>query len=366
MFKQLEDKTIRCIRCGECRGVCPVFTETGIESGVARGKLALLEAVSDDKISIEEGVVDKLYQCLLCNGCFAGCPSGIDTEDILEEARAKVVDRLGGVPESQKNLRDNVYLRGNSFGEKQEERGSWLPKEHSEKKTSKNLYFAGCSVSYSQNRIGRSLIKVLESIGYDFTTLGNDEICCGDPLFRLGDAKAGQEIIDKNTMNFEELGVENIITTCAGCVKSLNHRYDEKFNVMHGLQLLDKLIAEGQFKIEKPLSKKVIYFDGCDLGRHSQIFEEPRNILKAIPGVELVEFAANRNSGKCCGGPLMASDPEMAKSIASKRVQEAIDKGVDMIATACPTCMVNLKEGAKYLGVNIDIQDIPMILPRLL
>ncbi|MFH1422750.1 MAG: (Fe-S)-binding protein, partial [Planctomycetota bacterium] len=129
------------------------------------------------------------------------------------------------------------------------------------------------------------------------------------------------------------------------------------------VQLLDRFIKENKIAF-KPMPKKVIYYDGCDIGRHCGIYEEPRNILRAIPQIELIEFDYNREEAVCCGGPLVASYPDLAGEIPIKHVQEAMDKGADMLVSACAACMLNFKEGAKRISSKLDIQDICMLIGK--
>ena len=138
------------------------------------------------------------------------------------------------------------------------------------------------------------------------------------------------------------------------------------FRVLHTLEWFAEMLADGRLKPRQNLAKRIAYLDGCDIGRHSGVFEPPRQVLRAIPGVEIVEFPAHHESSRCCGGPLMAGDPAMAASIASKRVREALDASAEMIAVACPTCFINLKEGANRAGVKIEIQDVTALLHRTL
>jgi glycolate oxidase len=189
----------------------------------------------------------------------------------------------------------------------------------------------------------------------------------------------------RNVAEYDKWGVETIVTSCAGCLKMFKSYYigqaslqpsalrtqdsglrTQDFRVLHTLEWFAQLIGDGRLKPQKPLAKRVAYFDGCDIGRHSGVFEAPRQVLRSIPGVEQIEFPAHHESSRCCGGPLMASDPEMAASIASKRVREALDVGAEMVAVACPTCMVNLKDGANRLGAKIEIQDVTALLHRSL
>jgi Fe-S oxidoreductase len=196
--------------------------------------------------------------------------------------------------------------------------------------------------------------------------LGDEERCCGDPYIRVGEYELAKEIIENNITDYKRLGIKRIITPCAGCLKCFKHHYGSDFEILHTTEVLKELIDEGKIKPSKELKRKIVYFDGCDIGRHSGVYEPPRDILKAIPGVELIEFSSNRIDSKCCGGPFMSGYPDLAKQIASRRIQEAISIGAEAIAVACPTCLVNLKEGAVLIGESIDIQDVTTLLFRTL
>ena len=369
MKQQLNDliskNVYTCASCGFCRFGCPVSKKLGFESLTARGRMYLLKKVVEGRLDYDKDMIESFYACALCGNCNEICPSGIDYVEIVSHLRKLFVES-GRLPESQKLLRDNLTTYGNPFSKDKEGRGSWLPSKYREPRRSKNLYFVGCSSSYSSTRIPKSITKVLETVGFDFIMLGNSETCCGEPLFRMGVEEKANEFMQQNIMIFDKFGVENIFASCAGCYKTLKNRYPQRFNVLHATQLLHQLVEQGKLVFKKEFPRKIIYFDGCDIGRHCKTYEEPRNLLKAIPEVKLLEFDYNRDEAMCCGGPFAASNPDLAAKIAADRVMEAEQHGADIIATACPTCMVNLKEGARRIGSEIEIQDIPMLLPSLI
>jgi len=352
-----------CASCGYCRFGCPLSEQVGFESVTARGRMAILKNVLDGKMAYTPGVVDVIYMCSQCANCSEMCPTKIDYVEVVSTIREELFSK-DLYPKSQKALRENILQNYNPFGEKKEERGNWVPKEKLPPKKSKYLYFAGCSSSYGTTRIARSILRILDTIGFDYTVLGPDEVCCGDPLRRMGDIKGANELQKKNVAKFDELGVETIFASCPGCFKNLKHNYPEKYEVLHITQLFDKLIKEGLLKFTGEKKTKMIYFDGCDLGRHSGVYEEPRNVLKAIPGVELLEFDYNREYGICCGGPLASGFPELAGNIAAERIREANEKGAEILVTSCPTCFVHLKEGARVAGIQMTVQDLPVLLTK--
>lgn len=362
--EQLVNDVYTCASCGFCRFGCPVYDVVGFERVTVRGRMLVFKKILEGRMEYTDRVTDSIYMCAGCGNCTVECPTGIDFVEMARTLREDLV-RRGQLPESLRPIRGILVEKSNPFGEPLEERGAWVPPQYQEPEKSANLYFAGCTASYSLNRVAKSILRILEDIGYDFTTLGGSERCCGNPLFRMGESEAAKEMMEENCQRFDELGVEQIFTSCAGCVTTFTHDYPQKYEVKHVTQLLAELLKEGRLQFDKELGEKVIYFDGCDIGRHCGIYEEPRSLLKAIPGVELIEFDYNREEGMCCGGPLMSSYPGVATEIASMRMKEAEEKGAGMVVTACPACFINLKAGAKEAGVKVSIQDIALLLPRL-
>ncbi len=365
---ELIEAVYTCGSCGYCRFGCPVYQQIGFERVSVRGRMQVFKKLLEGKLdfdSCKDELVEAIYLCAGCENCTVECPTGIEFSPICEALREDLVSK-GLLPENLKPVRDTLIEKSNPFGESKDTRGAWIPKQHVPTKQSKYLYFMSCTAAYSLNRVARSVVKILDDIGFEFTILGNEEECCGSPLLRLGEMEAAKEQINKNVEKFDKYGVETIFTACAGCYRTLSHYYPEDFKVLHTVQLFDTLIKDGQLVFDKEFPKKVLYFDGCDLGRHMDVYEEPRNILRAIPGLELVELDYNREKTVCCGGPLMGSFPELAPKIAAQIVTEASEKEAELILTPCATCLLNFKSGAGVANVQIDVQDIAMFLPKFI
>ena len=363
-MKDVLDDVYACASCGYCRFGCPVFQEKGFERLAPRGRILALKRALEKHGEVPETLRESIYQCLQCENCKVQCPLSIDFPKIAL-ALAEQYNEAGDLPEGPATLKERVHAESNPYGEPHGERGAWAPKRDLVAGR-EYLYFVGCGTSYGANRIARSVVKVLDDIGFEYNILGSEENCCGAPLFRVGDAAGAQELIRKNVELFERLGVKTIFANCAGCFKTLKHAYPDKFKALHVTQLFEQLVRSGRIAFGKEFKKKIIYFDGCDIGRHSQVYEEPRNLLRAIPGVELLEYDYNRDQALCCGGPLLSSDPGLAQEIAAQRVREAVEKGAEIIATSCPACMLNLKSGAQAAGLTIRIEDIPLLIPALM
>jgi Fe-S oxidoreductase len=199
------------------------------------------------------------------------------------------------------------------------------------------LYFRGCTAREKQTEISKATEKLLRIAGVDFHTL-DDEKCCGSVLLRTGFFDEAQEQIKKNT---ETLKGEKIITSCAGCYKTLKDDY-EGLDVIHISQFLDELIKEGKLKPSKR-DLDVTYHDSCHLGRHSNVFDEPRNVIKSV--ANLVEMESNRENSLCCGagGGVKSAYPEIAGQMASSRIAQAKQTDCNILITPCPFCKLNLE-----------------------
>ena len=361
-----EEDIIRCMKCGNCQNTCPVYTVTMMESKVARGRIRLIKAVMKGELELTDGVQESLLTCLQCDACRVTCPPGVPVNDLILEAKAAMFKKGKALPENTDRIRMNIKEQSNPFSQPKAERGAWLPLELKKPRPAKYLLHAGCAISYAQSRIGKAVIRILQQTGVDFTLLGDSEECCGDPLIRMGDMAQAEEQMARNKAAWRKLGVEYVVTPCAGCFKAMKEHYADTITPLHVTQLFAQLIRDGKLKLTKPLPKKIIYFDGCDIGRHSGVYEEPREVLKAIPALTLLEFTMNREEAVCCGGPLLGSYPDLAKKIASERVREAQNLGADILVVACPTCLLNLKEGANEAGIRMDIQDLNALIMRAL
>jgi len=361
--QEIIEQVYTCASCGYCRFGCAVYNEIGFESLTVRGRMQILKKILEGKMKLTKPIIESIYMCAQCQNCNINCPTGIDFVDISRALRETLLkNRLA--PEAQIALSENLAKDSNPFREPLAERGSWVPSNFEVRKKCENLYFVGCTGSYSLNRIPKSIMRILDSIGFEYTLLGDEERCCGSPILRAGDRETATKIIRRNVEQFRKLGVKNVITACAGCHTTLIHEYPKEFNYIHFTQLFAKLIKEGKLVFEKELNEKVIYFDGCDLGRHAGIYEEPREILQAIPGVELIEFQYNRENAVCCGGPVLGANADLARKIGASRVKEAIDRGATLLVTACPTCLLNFKEGARTAVLQLQMQDLALLLPK--
>jgi glycolate oxidase subunit GlcD len=351
---KVDNEILACIQCGFCRAGCPTFARTTLESLNARGRVTLAFNLLKGSIKPSKALAERLYQCLLCLNCKYVCPAGVDLSAIVQAARQRLAE-AGFMPEVFQAVIPDMVKLGNPFGQPKETRTDSYPDGWPKKDTAETLFHVGCVGSYNDVRVVPSMMKILEAAGEDFTALGTDEKCCGLLAYLTGDIKTFNQCVDQNLKHFQALGAKNLVTTCAGCFRTYAHVYPERgfetgLTVTHAVQYIDRLIQEGRLKfkaVDGP-PVKVAYHDPCDLGRHMQVFDEPRRILAALPGVELVEFPKNRNLAACCGGGggVKAFDNPLSQEIALERVKEALGVGAEVITSACQSCKSNLNQGA--------------------
>ncbi|MEE9151912.1 MAG: heterodisulfide reductase-related iron-sulfur binding cluster [Thermoplasmata archaeon] len=233
-------------------------------------------------------------------------------------------------------------------------------------------YFPGCMATYRAKDIAKGTIELLKKGGVEFKLLGADEWCCGSVLLRTGNVELARKIAEHNIQAFKKAGTTQVLTSCAGCYRTLKKDYEEMFGkqdfeVIHIVDFLEGLIDEGKLKFPR-VEMKVTYHDPCHLGRHSDIYEAPRRILSSIQGLELLEMARNRKDARCCGagGGVRAAFAELADQMADERLGEAEETGAEVLTSACPFCTFALRDAAKRKGSKIRVLDLPELLVEIL
>ncbi|MFH1490561.1 MAG: FAD-binding and (Fe-S)-binding domain-containing protein [Pseudomonadota bacterium] len=375
----IDNEVLACIHCGFCRLGCPTFSVTHRESRNARGRNALAFYFMNGTEDPSKELAQAFYSCTTCQACTYFCPAQIKVDEIVEAVRKKLYD-AGFLPEPIKGVRDNIMKTGNVFASAKEDRIDIYPpalkakaRSGELKKEAETLLFMGCVPSYLDMKMVPSLLKPLDSAAVDYTTLAVEENCCGFPLYLMG-AQNFEEHARALIERIRATGARELVTPCAGCYKTFKKIYPEfglkGLEIYHSVHYLEKLIHEGKIKLTGALGKRVTYHDPCDLGRAFKIFEEPRNILKNIPGLEYVEMGRNRLHARCCGGGggVQALSPEMAVEMAAERVKDALAVGAEIIVSGCAACKDNLRKGAKAIPKEergkIKIMDITEIVAQ--
>ena len=370
----VDNEFLACIQCGFCRAGCPVYAQTRMESYNAKGFVTLAFGLYDGSLQPSKELAEKFYHCTTCMNCKAKCPAGVKTPYIVQAARARLAES-GFLPEAFQAMVKGMVEKGNPYGEEPAKKAELLPEAmKAAVPGSEALLFMGCSLSLKDIRILPATFKLLEKAGVSVTTMGAEESCCGFPAYLAG-APETKGIIGQNSARIAKLDPKVIISPCAGCARTYKELYPKmaglKVPALHLVEFLAQLIKEGRLKITGEFKHAVAYHDPCDIGRHLGIYEPPRDILKAVPGLKLVEFKENRNFARCCGGGggFKAYDTPMSLAIAEKRVLAAIEAGADTIVSACPTCKSNLSQAAAKLAKEgkprVQVMDISELLAKV-
>jgi heterodisulfide reductase subunit B len=275
-------------------------------------------------------------------------------------------------------MSSSFQRQSNIWGGAREARADWLPDDVSPLEKGKTAYWAGCTASYVEHDIAQNAVRVLKEGGIDFVYLGSDEACCGIPFFAAGKWDVFAKAVEHNIKELHRRGVEEVIISCPGCWVTLNHYYREwseklglnyNIRVRHITEVMADLIKEDrlQFKRTPEGLGKLTYHDPCHIGRHGGIYDPPREVLRAIPGVELVEMEHNRENGLCCGSVLSrVGRPPAADAIGAWRMAEAEEAGADVILTTCPCCEVQLRVGARAKGSKVRVLDLSDVVAEAL
>lgn len=286
----------------------------------------------------------------------------------IKRAREFLVEH-GVVPKTLQDALIKTYRYGNPWGGVPTNRDEWTEglnvKNFSKGDEAEILLFVGCTPSYDPRvkEVVRSIAYVLGKAKVDFAILGNEERCCGAPILRMGEKGLYEMLVEENLKLFEKYDVSRIVTASPHSYNAFINDYPRKgLEIQHYTQFVLQLMEQGKIELSEKLNKITTYQDPCFLGRYNGIYEDPRKILESIPGVTLVEMPRNREDSFCCGGGggMMWMDELSEERTCTKRAQEAAGLRPDIIATACPFCLINLEDGIKVIDMEdrIKIRDI--------
>lgn len=355
---------LACIQCGKCTGGCPM----SIKSRLNPRTLIYRLLIAGNGFNLEGR--DELWDCTTCATCSTRCPKQVSPMEAIIAMRSAIVEK-GRVHPNVKTALESTFRHGNPLTMPREERGDWA-KDLGLKPIQDGadyLYFVGCTPSYDPRvqQTARALVRLLISSAVDFGILGADESCCGSEMRRLGEAGLFEMITEENGELFKELGVERMFTTSPHCFNAFKNDYPKNgFQVQHYTQVLAERIRSRELRFSGRFEKAVTYHDPCYLGKHNGIFDEPREILTKIPGLDYREMDRSREKSLCCeggGGRMWLEGTNPSMRLAQLRVQEALDTGAQVLATACPFCLLTLDEAVKHLDAaeKISVMDIAEI-----
>jgi succinate dehydrogenase/fumarate reductase iron-sulfur protein len=379
-LKKFWDLTL-CIKCSICYSACPAAIDEkflGPESLTANYRF-----VADSRDQGSAGrlrpMADNIWLCTQCNSCTLFCPKLIGCANAIVDDHSLLVES-GNLPKTVIDVLERVYKYHNPMGTHQSKRMDWAKdlnvKAYPAAAKADVLFFVCCSDVYDlrNQEVARMMVRVFNQLGVDFATLGTEEWCCGDHMLRLGEKGLFEELAKHNVELFRKFDADKIVTLSPHCYNTFRNDKpyaEEKLNVQHYTQFLAEAVKQERIRPIKPVRRRVAYHDPCFLGKRNEVYDAPRQVLQAIPGLQLVEMKRARQSSFCCGGGagrVWTEDAQPEKRPCVNRVKEALDLGVDTVAVACPYCVTTLEDAVKVLDVEnkIAVRDVLELLTESL
>ncbi|MBI4881139.1 MAG: (Fe-S)-binding protein [Planctomycetes bacterium] len=359
-----------CYQCGKCDVVCPWNRVRNF---------SIRKIMWQASLGLPEIELEDIWRCTTCGSCPSHCPRGVDQIGVGTAIR-RVATSYEVFPGSVRPVRaaaTSLLAHGNPLSEERGKRAAWangLPvKPFAE--GMELLYFVGCYNSYDPRlqKVAAATARILDKAGVTFGILGTRESCCGESIRKTGNEDVFKTLARENIKAFIDNGVKRILVSSPHCYHTFRNEYPEfmvKFEVVHVAQFLAELIEQGRLRLSGRYPKKVTYHDPCYLGRHNGIYDQPRDVLRRLPGLELVEMQDSRQRSLCCGGGGGRIWMETPKSerFSDLRVAQARATGAEVLATACPYCITNFEESSLALpgGEPLLIKDVTEIVQEAL
>jgi heterodisulfide reductase subunit D len=381
-------ETEACTNCRICAEVCPAVSASGDGKVSAVYRLSRLRTMLKRQRGLLARLLggkapdgkellsysDTVFRCTLCANCQEVCPVGIHLKEMWLILRQDLVGK-GAFPKKIEMIKGNLAESRNVFAEDNEERADWVedmrnaPKHGFVKKRADVVYFTGCVAAYFPlaQKIPMALAEILQAAQVDFTLLGGDEWCCGFPLLGAGLMDMFQQFREHNIGAVKAKGASRVIFACPSCFQMWREHYDSGIGISHASQFLEELVRKDLIPF-KETRLVVTYHDPCDLGRGARVFDAPREVIRSIPGVRLVELPRNRENCQCCGGGgnLEMIDPQLSAEIARRKIEEVLSTGAQAVVTSCQQCVRTMTTFVKRNKVPLEVMDITQLLQRAL
>jgi Fe-S oxidoreductase len=356
-----------CYQCGLCDTVCPWNRVRNF---------SMRNIVRQAAFGLPEIEGEEIWRCTTCGACPQACPRGVGTIDVSVSFR-RIASEAGISPAPVHTVGVSLGAEGNPLQEERARRADWAEGLSVKPFTegTEILYFPCCYPSYDSRlkKVARATVNILNKAGVDFGILGTKENCCGESIRKAGNEELFKHLAKENIKTFIDNGVKKILVSSPHCYHTFTNEYPEfkaNFEVVHISQYLLELIKEGKLELPKEYAKKITYHDPCYLGRHNGIYDEPREVLKKIAGLELFEMADSRQNSLCCGGGGGGIWMETAKGerFADLRLKQATEVGAEVLATACPYCITMFEDSRLALEDSeaIEVKDITEIIQEAL
>ncbi|MCP3871634.1 MAG: (Fe-S)-binding protein [Desulfobacteraceae bacterium] len=359
-----------CFQCGLCDTVCPwnKVRDFSMRKIIREAVFGLNEVEGED-----------IWRCTTCGTCPQQCPRGVKQIDISVALRrvATEYELFPASVKSARTARASLISEGNPLQGDRKKRADWA-KDLSVKTYTEGmeaLYFVGCYLSYDprMKKVATATANILKKAGVDFGILGSQENCCGESIRKTGSEEVFKRLAKENIKTFIDNGVKKVIVSSPHCYHTFKNEYPEfmvNFEVVHMSEYLLELINDGRLELSGEYAQKVTFHDPCYLGRHNEIYDEPRDLLKKVSGLELVEMEMTRKGSLCCGGGggRIWMDTPQEERFSDIRLKQAKDSGAQVLATSCPYCITNFEESLLNLEYEdiLEVKDITEIINDML
>jgi Fe-S oxidoreductase/FAD/FMN-containing dehydrogenase len=364
-----------CSQCGYCVDECDQFYGRGWESQSPRGKWYWLREYMEGREEWDQSMVDTILVCTTCELCNLRCSASLPIEQSWLKLRGKLIneEKRMTIPPFEM-MAAATRREGDIWAGYRKDRAAWFPKDlwekHGPSHQSTTLYFAGCTASYVENDIGMATVRLLDAANVDFAYLAEKESCCAIPMLVCGKWDVFEATMRRNIHAVKEAGADTVISSCPACDMMWRQVYPvwaKKLNIDYGIkarhysEVIAEKIRSGQFVFPKNNGQPVTvtWHDSCHIGRVSHVFEPPRELIKAMPNVNLVEMSHNREEAHCCGSVLtLIKDPPVAAEIGQTRLEEALETGATKVLSLCPCCQFQLRVTADKKKVPLEVVDL--------
>ncbi|MBI4261100.1 MAG: (Fe-S)-binding protein, partial [Actinobacteria bacterium] len=381
-----------CTECGRCAQVCPAWNtgkplnpkllimnlrdhlfEEGPRLLRANKENGRIEQVPLNPDVIEDEVV---WDCTTCGACMQECPVNIEHVDHIVDMRRNLVMAESRFPQEAGLLLRNLESSSNPWGMGQKTRADWadglgVHVLQEGQRAPEYLYWVGCASSFDDRakKIAQAVARTLQKAAVPFAILGPRELCNGDPARRMGNEYLFQELAAQNIETLDGSGVRKVVVNCPHCFNTLRNEYPDfggNYEVLHHTQLFARLIAQGRLHPTEEVRGLLTYHDPCYMGRHNGVYDEPRKVLEAIPGLSTVEMPRHAERGLCCGagGARMWMEERIGKRVNMERTDEAVSTGADRLGVSCPFCYIMLDDGARAKGDAMSVVDVAQVVSR--
>ena len=359
-----------CYQCGKCDTVCPWNRVRAF---------SMRRVIREAAFGLTEIEGEDIWRCTTCGRCPQRCPRGVKQID-LGMALRRVATNYDVFPASvrpARTARASLISEGNPLQFERKKRGDWAI-DHAVKPFAEGmeiLYFAGCYLSFDprMKKVAAATVSILKKAGVDFGILGADENCCGESIRKTGSEDVFKNLARENIKTFISRGVKRILVSSPHCYHTFKNEYPEfmvNFQIVHISQYLRELMDQGRLVVSKSCTKKITYHDPCYLGRHNGIYDDPRDVLKRIPGLELIEMPDFGEDSLCCGGGggRIWMDTPKSERFSDLRLMQAREVGAEVLTTACPYCITNFEESRLNLeyGDVLEVKDITEIVQEVI